>query len=121
METIINDEAFIQAMKDAVAERGEDFTYPDEWRVTDSGFDNACVYTLEDGTPACIIGLAIYKMLGTPYTGYNAGAYGVLGDLYGGRISIRLRDAAQSAQALQDKGASWGRVLEQFLKAVGAR
>ena len=67
MTVQITRENFTAAMRAAVAERGEDWVYPERvselaapgWRPKRG---HECVYVLPDGSPACLIGLALYKI-----------------------------------------------------------
>lgn len=114
----ISKEAFIEAMREAVRQRGEDFVYPEAWRD-----DGACRYYIED-TPgviegACIIGKAIEIATGTPYTGYNGPADQVLLEEYG--LDDRdVADAAFVAQRVQDTRSTWGDALAKFEEYVSA-
>lgn len=112
------DRKFIQGMRDAVAERGEDFVYPtpDEDPAWYDG--GACVYALEDGTPACIVGLAIAKSgIGqVPERGAASEASIVLVRM---GVSTEVRDSADRAQSAQDQGDPWGEVLARFIRELG--
>ena len=107
------DEDFIAAMRKAVAERGEDFVYPDEWRKA-SEDGESCMY-VHEGKPACLIGLAVYIATGelVPDAYEGAMADEVIGDRMPG-VSDRARKAAFEAQATQDDGFTWGEALREF-------
>lgn len=127
MTVQITRENFTAAMRAAVAERGEDFVYPERgselakqgWRSE----QGTCVYVLPDGTPACLIGLALYKIdpgLLTHVEFPFDGAGGVMGRA--GVQDEMLLQAADMAQIEQDYGASWGDALsgyEQTLHTEG--
>lgn len=131
--TQITVENFTQAMREAVAERGADYVYPAVgspeaiagWRGrgyehADGPFSNqdvkpgygGCKYVLKDGTPACIIGLALYKIDPALLPKANPSAQAVLDNL--GVNDGALLFAAQKAQEAQDKGKTWGVALEVF-------
>ena len=105
--TTITRENFTAALERAVAERGEDFVYPEAW-MTNS---NACQYSLKDGTPACIIGLALsYIDPGiVPGSGEFGSSDAVMEDL--GVEDGPLIIAARAAQIEQDRGYPWGQVF----------
>jgi len=121
----ITRETFTAAMEAAVAERGADWTYPeptpktpgyagfqaDDWH---SGNWGACVYSTPDGTPACIIGLALHKIdpALVPEWDTVAPATSVLRDA--GVTDYLLRVAARAAQREQDSGKTWGEALAVY-------
>lgn len=136
-----DDRKFIDAMDAAVAERGEDWVYPlpardpdaiagvvaDGWHVPNT---TTCVYMTDEGDPACLIGLALYKINPDLVPNYDASsseydmdAFSVLarlseaGDL---KLSERTMSAAYAAQRLQDDGAPWGQAIAKFDEAVAA-
>lgn len=124
MTVQITRENFTAAMRAAVAERGEDFVYPAEgselaeqgWREEE---DQGCVYVLPDGSPACLIGLALYKIdpgLLTHVEFQSDIASWVLGRA-GVQDEMLLR-AADRAQNEQDEGASWGKALSEYERAL---
>lgn len=126
MTVQITRENFTAAMRAAVAERGEDFVYPAEgselakqgWR---SG-EGTCVYVLPDGTPACLIGLALYKIdpgLLTHVEFQPDSASRVM--IRAGVQDEMLLLAAAMAQDEQDEGASWGESLKKYGRVLSAR
>lgn len=114
----ITEPEFTQAMRDAVAERGEDWVYPkgeEAWE----GPDGQCRYFLDDGQPACLIGTALCK-LGVPgVRPGHEGAYAglVLHDIYG-ELPRGIPRAASLAQEVQDEGQPWGEALKAYLRAL---
>lgn len=119
-----SDDAFIAAMHKAVEIRGGDYTYPtrDEhpeyWTHISTSPDPdpdefACRYQLDDGTPACIIGLALSlidpKLV--PSSRLVVGGGEVL-RILGAPASLSL--AAGRAQRVQDQGGPWGEALSEF-------
>lgn len=96
------------AIKRAVEERGEDYIYPEEWKKSSPdilyGEDYQCQYRNEDGSPSCIIGLAV------SYINPNI----ILKEFTCAHLA--LRDMAEDdaglyatiAQAGQDQGNTWG-------------
>ena len=123
MTVQITRENFTAAMRDAVAERGEDFVYPAEgselakqgWRSE----EGTCVYVLPDGSPACLIGLALYKIdpgLLTHVEFQYDDASRVMSRA-GVQDSVLLR-AADMAQYRQDVGAPWGEALSEYERAL---
>lgn len=120
---VTKNEQFIQAMRDAVAERGKNYVYPEAVPNGVNYFKRddyhnpggVCMYSTPDGTPACIIGLALDKM-GEPVPEYGnmVGADCVLEYL----VSPYVCNAARQAQLIQDKGGTWGEALAVFEKGV---
>ena len=111
--TTITRENFTASLERAVAERGEDFVYPEAWMTS----ANACQYSLRDGTPACIIGLALSYI----DPGIVPGS-GEFGSSDAGMEELGVEDdvliiAARAAQIRQDRGYTWGRSLDAY-KAV---
>lgn len=106
------EQRFIDGIRKAVADKGEDYVYPNELRE-DGDPEGACRYTV-DGKGACIVGVAIENAVGTPYPENNRnfmaatvlrGDYGLLWDLAG---------AFGVAQVMQDGGTPWGHALVAF-------
>ena len=116
MTYIYSDEQFTAAMREAVAERGADWRYPSDpaWR----NGNNACVYSLPTGEPACLIGLALYKIDPKLMPGHEdiGSANDVMRDLgFGGLVC----SAATSAQGVQDRGERWGDALDCYFHEMG--
>lgn len=117
---IVTEEQFTAAMRAAVEERGADYVYPVWDRAGADDYHDkygTCKYSTPDGTPACIVGLALSKIdpaLVPPYK-HNAGAHdlNVLG------AGSDLAYAAFAAQQEQDDGGTWGSALEQYLYVIG--
>lgn len=124
-----DDRKFIKAMEAAVEERGERWTYPsgDDWRTGDG---KMCVYAKPDGSPACLIGLALFKVdpkLMPSYEDSDSGrdmdAVSVLDRLVdGGKLNLSTRtiSGAYAAQNHQDRGGTWGDALDKFKGHVDA-
>ena len=127
------DVAFIEGMKAAVEERGEDWKYPspeaedaDQWYNQPEAYSTpACQYSKPDGTPACIVGLALSK------AGLTVPKYG---DTYGAEelnysadsddrpfLAPPVLRAAADAQNEQDKGRTWGEAYRTFVAGLEAR
>lgn len=111
------DSQFIAALKEAVAERGEDYVYPE---VERTGFaddyhnaNGTCQYQTPDGELACLIGLAVSKLdpEAVPAYGDARNASDILVPM---GISKAVRHAAADAQETQDDGGTWGQAAEQF-------
>lgn len=101
------DLAFVEALNQAVAVKGEDYIRPAY---------TGCVYTDEAGAPSCILGWAYHIMTGqTMSTNWNLRFsqeykfYPALRELTQPVIT-----SAEFAQTLQDKGSPWGYVLDKF-------
>jgi hypothetical protein len=102
----------LEALREVVTERGEDYVYPreEEGWTTNIG---SCRYFLDDGTPACIFGAALTKM------GY--GKARIKEEVVIGTLLHELGDfteaeelAASEAQARQDEGEPYGFVLRMY-------
>ena len=126
---IINRESFTKAMREAVAERGESWTYPSLSDAGDSKWRNSlgnCVYAFPDGSPACLIGLALYKidptidLVGAENriaTEHDDTSVMALFKELGVEDRV-LYNAAASAQRRQDRGESWGSALEAYERSL---
>jgi hypothetical protein len=114
----ITDEAAIKGMRDAVAERGKDWSYPrgkDGWVTSSHSGDPGSLYVRTDeDSCGCLVGLALHKA-GVPLQWMKAregdSALGLLTEL---GISKGVAHAANHAQMAQDSGSSWGRALFEF-------
>lgn len=116
MADIELEKKIVAGIRAAVAERGADYVYPDEWRGTGGG----CFYYNEDGTPSCLVGLAIDKAGLTDHVWNKrakVGAHDLLESMIPG-IDTRLGVAVEAAQGLQDDGATWGEALARFEEYV---
>ena len=94
-----------EAIKAAVEERGEDFIYPrdnEDWMI-----NGVCRYRLEDGTPACIVGLAMSKIDPSIVLPEEQDAF----DALEGIAETEAQRYANDVQGRQDCGDSWGRAL----------
>lgn len=114
----IDDAAFTAAMRAAVAERGEDYVFPNEWKDGAS----QCRYVQPDGDgPACLIGVALHR-LGVPLDALldqeGCSASHVVGAVASG-VTYAAARAANKAQEAQDIGATWGAALARYLTASG--
>lgn len=113
---------FTAAMRQAVADKGRDYTYPE----AEKNPLGICRYRFE-GHPSCLIGHAL-DILGVvvPPGQEGNGARRVLEVL--GMDDEEAPRAAALAQGFQDKGHTWGFALDAYLgeldeldKAVAAR
>jgi hypothetical protein len=122
--TYITVRQFTEAMRAAVAERGENWVYPANDQVAhDTGWRDGrgfCQYTTADGEPGCLIGLALHKIDPSIVPAY--------GSLMGADLTLKafglphsVQVAAQSAQSAQDDGETWGEALAQYERALEER
>lgn len=111
--TTITRENFTAAIIQAVAERGEDYVYPEDDKIMD-----ACQYKTENGEPSCIIGLALHLIdpILVPERGSVAGARDILRDI--GVTDAALLDAATDAQSVQDNFSPWGYALTAYKNVI---
>lgn len=118
----ITRESFSAALDAAVEERGAEFVYPYEWRVLVSADDpnrnTTCQYALKDGTPACIVGLALSKLGVDVSQLENTDATTILYSL--GVDDVGLQSAAADAQESQDGGHTWGAARERYLATLAS-
>jgi len=117
----------LELLDQAVAERGADFVYPEDWKVVvprDGAKDTPmCVY-VHDGQPRCIVGqvlvkhglkpakLAFYEGHGVTSVLKALGDSGVLSFEHGVLTLLR------TAQDLQDDGCSWGGAVAKAREAL---
>ena len=109
-------ERFTAAMRAAVEERGAEWRYPDDdpdWH----GSGGMCIYRLDDGSPACLVGAALAK-LGlleeVPVSSVD-GAQTLMIEL---GFDHDVAFAADLAQGAQDMGDTWGEALDEYLAAI---
>lgn len=101
----------LQLLEEVVAEKGEDYIYPDQY----------CVY-VKEGQPACIVG-HVFDRLGVLDRGWAADHTAVTGlfhdeaPVVATKKAIKVLDAAQNAQDGAGLGRSgrktWGQALEE--------
>ena len=104
-------ETFLEALRECVAEAGEDYVYK-----------GSCVYAL-GGKPSCLIGKALAK-LGVPITTLewmdefgDTSAKSMLP--YLGVYNDKVRRMAYAAQTAQDTGFTWGFALREAIHECG--
>lgn len=108
--TVITEEQFTQAMRDAVAERGEGYEYNGDPAILSGP---RCSYRHADGQPGCLIGLALDKLgITDPEETEAPEALKPYG------LSKTVRAAAVEAQVEQDLGTSWGQALAIYLEKL---
>jgi hypothetical protein len=116
MDKLITYDEMKAALEGCVAERGADFVYPEEWKresETPYGFKKkVCQYVNEDGTPGCIIGMAVMKNWPHIELREATGADEIL-DLYADSKASAL---AMECQLYQDDGHSWGESLSMAIQ-----
>lgn len=112
----ITRENFTAAMEQAVAERGEDFVYPDGWREQSTSGNGSCQYYVEGVGGACIIGKALENLGVDTSQIPNSDAMEILTEL--GIHDEGLVSAALTAQVTQDSGGTWGQALAKFKEAL---
>ena len=120
MTTQITRENFTRAMREAVAERGAGFVYPEQGsELAKQGWRSGgvtCVYALPSGEPGCLIGLALHKIdpeLLESVRSSLVPAQQVLQHMLGVQ-DYALAYAAREAQEAQDSGKTWGEALAKF-------
>lgn len=112
MKQAITRERFTDAMHKAVASRGEDYVYtpPEGGRM--------CMYTDPDGTPGCIVGVALaelgYTAENTDSLAYGKGGGAAYQLTLLGFVDPHVHEAANYAQRVQDTGGTWGVALNQY-------
>jgi hypothetical protein len=126
----------LAGLKQAVEDRGDDFTYPDEWRVgaiteqNGRNYKGYCVNFRSDSEePACIAGY-VYALNGILPDSENWRDAGV--DALAGRdgsydldeaplkVDARTYILLEEAQRAQDEGLTWGASLRRAEHKVEA-
>lgn len=105
---LITAEQMLEALRQSVAEHGEDFVY----KPHDADAD--CVYQ-EDGYPSCLVGHALSRLLpqawqNVPGVQGNVDALSL--DPEGEALDWDAKIVAWNAQYEQDKRKPWGKALE---------
>ena len=123
MTVQITRENFTAAMRAAVAERGEDFVYPAQGsELAEQGWrseQGTCVYDLPDGSPACLIGLALYKIDPSLLTHVEFQYHNASRVMSRAGVQDRmLLLAADMAQVKQDEDEPWGEVLSEYERVL---
>ena len=115
--SVITFEEMKTALRRAVKERGEDFVYPvgkPAWMTLNSLGTPVCRYALDDGSPACIVGLALSYLcpLDKPVPNNHTipNAYPSVS------FSEGALTLAADVQYAQDRGVPWGFAVESSLK-----
>lgn len=133
MSRTITPEEFTAAMIAAVQERGAHYTYPAPSSVATTNHQSfpvygtkidayhgpmgECKYSTPDGTPACIIGLALHKIDPDLVPSYsNSGPARAV--LAGFGLGDEVQAAADAAQRTQDTGGSWGMALREYKQVL---
>lgn len=122
----VTEDQYLQAIHDAVAERGENWVYPfgkEGWRIGDS--ENSCRYVRSDKPePACIVGEVLHRV-GVPLgdlSQHEGRAASVTLPTLGMPGSMKaVLDALDDAQTSQDLGSSWGQALVRFNETYHSR
>lgn len=109
MNKLITLEEMRGAVRRAVDERGRDFVYPWQWMRHPPLCDTpCCVYKNKDGTPSCIVGLAVSYLRPNVVLREFEAAHEVLPGLADDDATWY----AQKAQGIQDQGGTWGEALD---------
>ena len=123
MTVQITRENFTAAMRAAVAERGADWVYPAQGsELAEQGWrseEGTCVYVLPDGSPACLIGLALYKIDPSLLTHVEFQYHDA--SMVMSRAGVQdelLLLAADMAQDGQDVGMPWGDALSEYERVL---
>lgn len=104
------DKKVIRGIRNAVAARGEDWVYPDEWREEEAG---SCTNLRPDGSAACIIGfIAVDQGLPTRHVSSS------FADAINWGVSGAVADAMAIAQQVQDDEKSWGEAVSEFFQVL---
>lgn len=115
LSTLTVDDA-LNLLQIAVDERGEEYVYRADER--DLNGNVSCDYAESDGSPSCLIGLAL-SVIGVDPTWLSVGedlgwagcGIEVLGDDLG--LPRKVSDVFSAAQIAQDTGSTWGTALEK--------
>lgn len=118
MPVEITRENFTAAIRAAVADKGADYMYPAEERISNDAEVDTCVYA-HDGQPSCLIGHALYRIdpeYLTEIPKHDNLEYASADDVLSvfGVVDEALLRAANAAQFEQDHNRSWGVALELY-------
>lgn len=111
MTLVVTQEAAMDALRDAVAEKGAEYVYPENEKIGIS-----CSYVW-DGRPSCIVGNALHRLgVSLDILGRfeMTTAASVLDSLRYRKILVvdtETRQAYDEAQTAQDDGRPWGEAL----------
>lgn len=108
----------LDLLREAVRGRGEDFVYPDKWRL-ECGPEHfgkgPCLYFTDDGEPACIVGFVLSK-LGVKQSDLR-------GSIFSADVVNEWQDKVhfdteavhvlRVVQIRQDAGDTWGEAVRQ--------
>lgn len=103
----------LEALDNAVKDRGEDFVYPEEWK-TKLG---SCMY-FHGSCPACIVGHVLHQW-GLKHDTIAYGEHSTLGEAeapLGGLntfLSEGVLEVLTAAQIAQDEDTPWGEAVRQ--------
>ena len=122
---MINLQEAKERMNEAVEIRGADFVYPDNWKIpTYDGEDlsiaesGICRYFLDDGRPACIIGLGFEDILTSLV---ESGVY-IETEYVGAILNEHVEPNALTylgyVQTGQDMSKPWGEAVKDAEKAI---
>lgn len=112
--TTIDRATFTMAMREAVAEKGEDYRY----QPADS--EDKCLY-VQGGEPACIIGYALHRcgVQIAELARLDRACYTATSALRFYASDEIIAEAARVAQRCQDSGKTWGQALEAYETELG--
>lgn len=118
MQLTETDKKVIRGLHRAVAARGADFVYPDEWKYDPSivGITGSCVNLLLDGTPGCIVGWMAVDQ------GLQVSRYGSVRSQLARHhwdISPEVELLLAHTQGAQDLEVPWGASLERGITLSG--
>lgn len=116
----------VELLEEAVRSRGKDYIYPRDQRGWSDPTHSACVYSLTDGTPACIVGEVMHRLSPDllPDNGWviNAGdlVHNYEGnDLLDGDELDEVATLLTRIQERQDDGWTWGNAVHDTLLEHG--
>jgi hypothetical protein len=105
----ITTEDALRALEEAVAEKGEDYIYPEAGKT--------CYYAL-DGAPSCLVGNALHRLGYSILQLEEFRSHPICSLPADVPMEDRALDAFIRAQEAQDAGAPWGEALHVAREAV---
>lgn len=116
----LSTERLVELLREAVAEKPEDYSYPsptEDVRYHLLPGVASCKYFLDNGEPACIIGVVLDKLGLKPPEGRHSssGAYAVLAHTT--KLDPEGLALAAHVQHRQDRYTAWGQAVENAVKA----
>lgn len=122
--TILTKHRALALLEAAVAERGDDYVYPEELK---NGPGHTCQYFLDGqsdpedaGKPGCIVGYLLHGLGFTAddVSSWEGNASSTVLRWLGVTVDPELDQALAEAQDYQDNGGTWGKAVRLFTQKM---